>query len=143
MTNPILVGILFNTMAKRDVKYNINKIFALLKVLDKDKRYNPESYSFVMSALDYTVKKLEKKGHITGGELLDGLKEYSLEQFGPMARLVLECWGITKTDDFGEIVFNMIDAGILGMTEKDSKKDFECKYDFKEAFDKGCNYTLH
>ena len=121
----------------------MNKVFALLKILDKDKRYNPESYSFVMAALSFTAKKLRRKGHLTGQELLDGIREYALEQFGPLARTVLEHWGITTTDDFGEIVFNMIDVGMLGKAEQDSKQDFHNRFDFKTAFDKGCKYTLH
>ncbi|MFH1782466.1 MAG: Minf_1886 family protein [Candidatus Omnitrophota bacterium] len=130
-------------MAERTTKTTINKVFALLKVLNKDKRYDLESYSFVMQALDFTVKKDHKKGHISGEELLEGIKDYALEQFGPMSRMVLRYWGIKKTGDFGEIVFNMIDAGILGKTENDSKEDFYNKYDFKETFDKDYKYTLH
>lgn len=130
-------------MAERKQTYNINKVVALLKMLDKDKRYDPESYSFVMAALGFTAKKLKRKGHITGQELLDGIKEYALEEFGPMTRLVLEHWGIKTTEDFGEIVFNMINAGMLRKTEKDSIRDFKNRYDFKEAFDNGSSYTLY
>jgi len=119
------------------------KIFALLKILDKDKRYDPEAYSFIMASLDYTMKKLKRKGHISGQELSDGVKDYCLDQFGPMARLVLEKWGIKTTNDFGEIVFNLIDSGLLGKTDQDRKEDFHNRYDFKEAFDKGCKYPLH
>ena len=130
-------------MAERKNTQNINKVFALLKVLNRDKRYEPESYSFVMACLDFTAKRLRRKGHITGKELLDSMKEYALEQFGPMARTVLESWGIKTTNDFGEIVFNMIDAGILGKTEQDMKEDFDKRFDFKTVFDKGYKYTLH
>ena len=130
-------------MAQRKTKRNINKVFALLKVLTKDKRYNSESYSFVMASLDHTTKNLKRKGHVTGQELLDGIKEYALEQFGPMARTVLEHWGITTTNDFGEIVFNMISAGILGKSENDSKTDFNNRFNFEIAFDRGCRYSLH
>jgi len=129
-------------MAEWKQRKNINKVFALLKVLNRDKRYDPESYSFVMAALDFTAKKLRRKGHVAGHELLEGIREYALGQFGPMARNVLEHWGIKTTNDFGEIVFNMIDAGILGKTERDSKEDFNNGFDFKAAFDKGCKYTL-
>jgi uncharacterized repeat protein (TIGR04138 family) len=129
-------------MSQRKEDNNINKIVALLSVLDKDKRYDAEAYSFVMSALGFTTKKLSRKGHITGGELLEGIKEYALNEFGPMTRTVLEHWGIKKTDDFGEIVFNMIDAGMLGKTDNDSKKDFADRFDFKDAFDKGCKYSI-
>ncbi|MBU1147633.1 MAG: hypothetical protein KKD11_04705 [Candidatus Omnitrophica bacterium] len=130
-------------MAERESKQSINKVMALLKVLDRDKRYDPEAYSFVMSALNFTTKKLKRKGHVSGMELLEGIKDYAIEQFGPMARLVFERWGIKKTDDFGEIVFNMIDAGMLGKTEKDSKRDFKRRFDFKATFDKACKYSIH
>ncbi|MBU1852769.1 MAG: hypothetical protein KJ957_01835 [Candidatus Omnitrophica bacterium] len=129
-------------MAERKSKPNINKIFALMDVLNKDKRYNPESYSFVMSALEFTTRKLRKKGHVTGLELLVGIKEHAIEKFGPMARTVLEHWGIKTTNDFGEIVFNMIDVGILGKSDQDSKEDFNNSFDFKSTFDKGCKYTI-
>jgi uncharacterized repeat protein (TIGR04138 family) len=130
-------------MGKRKQLYNINKIFALLKVLNKDKRYELESYSFVMSSLDFTIKRLKRKGHVTGQELLEGIKDYALEQFGPMTRSVLEYWGIKTTDDFGEIVFNMIDAGILGKTERDTREEFKDRFDFKTAFDNNRKYTIH
>ncbi len=121
---------------------SIKKVFALLKVLERDKRYDPESYAFVMSALNLTTQKLKRQGHITGQELLEGIKEYALEQFGPMSRFVLEHWGIKTTNDFGEIVFNMIDAGMLGRSGGDSKEDFDNCFDFKDVFDKAARYTL-
>lgn len=129
-------------MAEAKNKQSINKVFTLLKILDKDKRYDAEAYSFIMAGLDYTMKKLKIKGHITGQELSDGIKDYALEQFGPMARLVLEKWGIKVTGDFGEIVYNLIDSGLLGKTDEDRKEDFNNRYDFKQAFDKGCKYSL-
>ena len=121
----------------------MDRVIRLLKILNKDSRYNPEAYSFIMAALDHTLKKLKRKGHVTGQELSDGIKNYALQQFGPMARTVLEHWGIKTTNDFGEIVFNMIDAGLLGKQDTDSKDDFNNRYNFKEVFDKGCKYSLH
>lgn len=115
---------------------------ALKKVLQKDPRYKLEAYTFLMAALDYTVSKLPKHRHVTGQELLEGVKEYGLEQFGPMARTVFEHWGVTSTEDFGNIVFNLIDVALLGKTEEDSIDDFKGVYDFKEAFDKDYRYKL-
>jgi len=114
----------------------------LVKLINRDKRYGPESYSFVMAALDFTRKNLKRKGHVTGQELLEGIREYALEEFGPMARTVLGHWGITTTNDFGEIVFNMLNTGLLGKTEQDSKDDFNNRFDFKAAFDKSYKYTF-
>ena len=105
------------------------------EITEKDSRYQPDAYEFVMQALWFTQNKLKRKGHVTGRELLAGIKEFALEQYGPMTRSVFEHWGIKATQDFGEIVFNMIENGLLGKTEKDSREDFKNIYDFSEAFD--------
>jgi|TARA_Y100000031_G_C8099617_1_gene328070 uncharacterized repeat protein (TIGR04138 family) len=130
-------------MARDNKKHHIGRVFTLLKMLNKDKRYEIEAYSFAIQALEFTTKKLNRKGHVSGEEILDGIRVYALEEFGPMARTVLENWGITKTKDFGEIIFNMINAGLLGKTEQDSIEDFNNRFDFKTAFDNVCTYTLH
>lgn len=107
---------------------------SLNEIVEKDVRYKEEAYRFVMVVLDYTMGKLDKPRHVSGKELLEGIKEYAFEQFGPMTRTVLEHWGITSTEDFGHIVFNMVDQGILGKKESDSIDDFKNGYDFKEVF---------
>ena len=119
-----------------------NFLKSLREITQKDKRYKLEAYTFVMSALNFTVRRLNKPRHITGQELLEDIRNYALEEFGPMARSVLEHWGITKTEDFGEIVFNLVDAKLLGKTEEDSKEDFKNVYDFKKAFDINYKYDL-
>ena len=111
---------------------NLN--LSLEEIIRKDSRYKQEAYHFCLAALNYTVSKLDKPRHVKGRELLEGLKECAREQFGPMARTVLEHWGITSTEDFGHIVFNMVDAGILGKTDSDSIDDFKNGYNFKEVF---------
>ena len=104
-------------------------------ILNEDKRYKHDAYEFIMQALSFAQKKLKKKGHLTARELLEGVRDLAFEQFGPMARNVLSHWGVNSTADFGEIVFNMIDKGLLFKTEKDSKEDFKAVYDFGEVFD--------
>ena len=104
------------------------------KILEQDPSYKFEAYSFVMAGLHYTVSRLPKPRHVSGHELCEGLRGYALEQFGPMARMVLEYWGIHTTLDFGKIVFHLIEAELLKKTDEDSAKDFEKVYDFKEAF---------
>lgn len=110
------------------------------EICERDRRYHPQSYVFVLEALDYTGKKLKKselqgaERHVSGGELLEGIRAYALEQFGPMALTVLETWGIKKTEDFGEIVFNLVEAGKLRKTDTDTRKDFAHGYEFHEAF---------
>jgi len=113
---------------------------AVEEIVAKDPRYKVEAYDFVMSALNYTQSKLDKPRHITGGELLEGIREYGLDRFGLMARTVFYNWGVRRTEDFGNIVFNMVDAGVLSKTEEDSIEDFKNGYDFEEAFDKGYKY---
>ncbi|MFA5090689.1 MAG: Minf_1886 family protein [Candidatus Omnitrophota bacterium] len=99
-----------------------------------DKRYRSDSYEFLMHALYYTQRKLDKKGHIGGRELLEGIREFIIEQYGPLAKAVLNHWGIFKTDDFGNIVFNLIGKKILSKTDTDSLSDFKDLYNFDEAF---------
>jgi uncharacterized repeat protein (TIGR04138 family) len=106
----------------------------LEKMYEGDSRYKPEAYEFVMQALFYTQKKLKRDGHINAQELLNGIKDFALEQFGPMAHTVFEHWGITSTDDLGNIVFKMIENGLLKKTEGDSPEDFRAVYDLKETF---------
>ncbi len=119
----------------------------LFEVIDqitaKDARYKPEAYSFVMTALNYTLKKFKKPRHITGRELLEGIRAYAIEQFGPLTRTVFEYWGITSTEDFGHIVFNLVEAKLLSKTEEDSIDDFKNAYDFKDAFDAPVEYKLY
>lgn len=104
-------------------------------------RYQPAAYAFLRRGLDSTLHRLRKSGkiegtaHISGPMLLDGLREYALEQYGPLARLVLEHWGVHSCRDFGEIVFELVDYGVLGKTEEDRIEDFEGGYDFAEAFE--------
>ncbi len=113
----------------------------LALILAKDPRYQSEAYLFVKDALDYTQKLVIKPSrdeirHVSGQELLEGVRAFALTQFGPMAPTVFEEWGIRRCEDFGEIVFNMVEIGALGKTEKDSRADFQNGYDFDEVFRK-------
>ena len=107
------------------------------RVMKKHHQYKFEAYSFVMAALHHTVSKLPKSRHITGAELLEGIRDYALDQYGAFARTVLNYWGIQKTVDFGKIVFALVEVGILRKQPNDKIEDFENIYDFKDAFDKG------
>jgi uncharacterized repeat protein (TIGR04138 family) len=107
----------------------------------KDPRYAKDAYLFVREALDYTQKMIGKNNrgrirHVTGQELLGGVRDYALAQFGPMVMTVFDEWGIHCCEDFGEIVFNMVEISLLAKTEKDSRADFQGGYDFHEAFRK-------
>jgi uncharacterized repeat protein (TIGR04138 family) len=112
---------------------------AFNRIRAKDPRYHRDAYHFVREALDYTQKTIAKdpRGrvrHVTGQELLAGIREYALQQFGPMTITVLAEWGVHNCQDFGEIVFNMVEADWLAKTDRDSRADFAGGYDFAEAF---------
>jgi uncharacterized repeat protein (TIGR04138 family) len=111
----------------------------LEQILAKDPRYHRDAYLFVREALDHTQKAIVKENrcqprHVTGQELLAGIREFALALFGPMTLTVFEEWGIRHGRDFGEIVFNMVEIGLLAKTEKDGRADFEDGYNFTEAF---------
>lgn len=112
---------------------------ALDSIVATDTRYQRDAYIFLRDSLDYTTKQQKKiKGapvrHVAGPELLDGVRQYALKEFGPMVMTVLSYWGIQSTEDIGNMVFNLIRAGIFGKTEEDSIEDFKRVYDFQEAF---------
>jgi len=115
---------------------------AIEQIAARDRRYHREAYFFLREALDHTQKmigKLPKKNevrHVSGQELLNGIREYALQQFGPMTLSVFEEWGVTCCLDFGEIVFNMVETKLLAKTEQDSREDFRNGYDFHDAFRK-------
>ena len=104
-------------------------------ILSKDSRFSPEAYMFVSRAVSYTQEMLGRKGHISGQELLEGCRRYALEEFGYMARVVLESLGVRRTEDMGDIVFNLVNNGLLGKTDEDKHEDFREGYDFRKAFD--------
>jgi uncharacterized repeat protein (TIGR04138 family) len=112
---------------------------ALDSIVASDSRYHRDAYVFLRDALDFTTKQQKKiKGttvrHVAGPELLDGVRQYALREFGPMVITVFDCWGIRSCEDVGHMVFNLIDAGIFGKTDQDSIEDFKNVYDFEEAF---------
>src|SRR5450631_1327271 len=110
-------------------------------ILAKDPRYARDAYLFVRESLDHTQKLVSKENrgtirHITGQELLEGIRQFALNQFGQMTITVLEEWGVRNSRDFGEIVFNMVEIELLAKTEKDNRDDFNHGYDFTDAFRK-------
>jgi uncharacterized repeat protein (TIGR04138 family) len=100
----------------------------------RDKRYKPDAYEFVLGGLDFTQKKLKKTMHVSGAELACGLRDFAIDQYGALAHKVLAHWGINQTEDFGNIVFSMIEKKLLSKTEEDCLADFASVYDFKAAF---------
>jgi len=113
----------------------------LSTILESDTRYHRDAYSFLKEALDASQKAISKAnknqvGHITAQQLLDGIRQYGLAQFGPMTRTVLNEWGVSSCDDFGEMVFLLVEHGLLRKKESDKKDDFKGGYDFAEAFER-------
>ncbi|CAM2907111.1 Minf_1886 family protein [Rariglobus hedericola] len=111
-------------------------------ICKEDSRYDRKAYGFLREGLDYAVKELKKKEnerakqslHVSGAELLMGIRAYALDQFGPLAITVLNSWGINRCGDFGEIVFNLIEYNVFSKTENDRREDFSEVYTFEEAF---------
>jgi len=101
----------------------------------RDTRYKPAAYVFVLNGLEYYITKLGEKRHVSGQELARGLAEFALMQFGPLSHNVLTGWGISTTDDFGIIVYNMIDIGVMGRKDEDRLEDFFGVFDLKTFFE--------
>ena len=117
----------------------------LAEVVRRDSRYTYEAYEFLYEALNHTQKMLgrlppdeaaegaERQHHVSGPELLAGIRDLALREFGLMARTVLHMWGIQRTDDFGEIVFNLVEAGLMNKTDSDTRQDFHDVYNLDQA----------
>jgi len=111
----------------------------LADLVRRDPRYTYEAYEFVFAALTHTQKMLGKlpgkndaadaQYHVTGRELVAGIRDLALREFGFMARIVFRMWGIRSTADFGEIVFNLVQENLMSKTDRD------CRDDFRDVFD--------
>jgi uncharacterized repeat protein (TIGR04138 family) len=105
------------------------------RITSRDRRYKAQAYSFVMEAVEYTINMLKEPRHVTGPELLDGIRRAAVKQYGPMTKQVFNFWGIVETLDIGNIVYNLIDEGLLSKNEEDSLDDFASVYDFGKVFE--------
>ena len=111
-------------------------------ICKEDTRFDRKAYDFVRLGLDHTVKEIRKKDgsrtgksrHVSGTELLDGLRVYALEQFGPLTKTVLNSWGVRQCQDFGDIVFNLIEYNAFSKTDNDRREDFANLYEFDDVF---------
>jgi uncharacterized repeat protein (TIGR04138 family) len=111
------------------------------ELVRRDPRYAYEAYEFVFAALAHTQKLLgrsqeeqsEQDHHVSGRQLLEGIRDLALREFGLMARTVFRMWGINGTADFGEIVFNLVEANLMSKTAEDSRQDFHDVYDLDQA----------
>ena len=105
-------------------------------------RFHPNAYQFVFAALRFTQEMLERmpdsekeleEAHISGGELLEGIRQFAQSQFGCMATTVFNQWGLTETEDFGRIVFELVERGDMRKTDDDRIDDFVDVYDFEDV----------
>jgi uncharacterized repeat protein (TIGR04138 family) len=112
----------------------------LRKLALKDGRYAPEAFQFLFESLEHAVRlagRLEAEGperHVSGQELLAGMRAYATQLFGPLAAQVWRSWGIEQTLDWGSIVFLLVDNGMLNRQDDDSIEDFRDGFDFEQAF---------
>ena len=112
-------------------------------ICEEDNRYHQDAYEFVLEALSYTQRRYHLHKHVTGKELLEGIKILLMEKFGPLTLTVLRHWGINGTEDFGNIVFILVERKVLSKTEEDNMESFKNVYDFEQVFDKGYRRGLN
>ncbi|NBR04484.1 MAG: hypothetical protein EBT92_01795 [Planctomycetes bacterium] len=112
------------------------------EIIKKDPRFPYEAYEFLFQALAYTQKMLgkikppegaepAKEHHVSGKQLIEGIRKFALDEFGLMARCVFNLWGIKKTGDFGSMVFNLVEIGLMSKTDNDSINDFKDVFDIE------------
>jgi uncharacterized repeat protein (TIGR04138 family) len=94
-------------------------------IVEQDPRYRLEAYQFLIEALNFTLRKTGAQGHVTAAQLMTGIKSYAIEQYGMLAKTVLNHWGISHSSQFGDIVFHLIDAQLLGRRPEDKREDFD------------------
>ena len=120
---------------------DVNEIIALIR--KEDARFERQAYTFVRDGLEHAVRELKKRDaararvsrHVTGRELAEGLRDYALEQYGPLAKTVLNAWGLHETIHFGDVVYNLIEYNVFSKTESDRREDFADVYTFEAAFE--------
>ena len=113
---------------------------AIGKLREENPKYAPAAYHFIRRALDHALRKLKREdmdrpAHVSGKELLEGFRDLALEEYGPLAKTVLEDWGITQCSEVGEVVFQLVRMGVLGKNDNDVIEDFKELWTFAEAFD--------
>jgi uncharacterized repeat protein (TIGR04138 family) len=112
-----------------------HRVDVFAEVADRDARYTKEAFWFVRDGVHQAVRsRAGGSRHVTANELLETLRILALERYGTNAREQLRSWGVTRCEDFGEIVFALIDNGVFGKRPEDRKEDFENGYDFATAF---------
>jgi uncharacterized repeat protein (TIGR04138 family) len=106
----------------------------LARIRARGGAYHERAYLFVLAAIEYMQSRLEVRRHVSGGELAWACRDFARAQFGLLAPSVLGHWGVTRTDDFGRIVFTLVEVGLLVTQPGDREADFAAVYDFGDAF---------
>lgn len=107
----------------------------LARIREKAGPFDERAYLFVLAALEHLQTRLAERRHVSGDELALACRDFAMEQYGLLARHVLEFWGIKSTADFGTIVFTLIEVGLLRAQEEDRVEDFEGVFAFRDAFE--------
>jgi len=123
------------------MRQTLNDVLAV--IIEQDSRYKEAAYEFVLEALSFTQKRFKRSQHVSGQELLEGIKILLMDKFGPMTLTVLKHWGIQSTEDFGNIVFHLVNHKVLSKTDDDHIDHFRNVYDFDLVFNKGYRQRLH
>ncbi|MEM1184122.1 MAG: Minf_1886 family protein [Planctomycetota bacterium] len=125
----------------------MTQVIDLKAILDQAGGYSPRAYEFLRDGLAHAVRNVhgdevamrgpsedDDSRHVSGQDLCLALRDYAIERYGLLARTVLSRWNIHRTDDFGNIVFAMVDAGLMRKTDDDTPDDFRGVFDFDEEF---------
>ena len=101
----------------------------------RESRFHEHAYLFVLASLEFCQARLPERRHITGRELCLACRDLALDRFGLMSRLVLEHWGVRGSSDIGDIVFTLVELGLLISQPNDTRDDFVGVFDFDRAFE--------
>jgi uncharacterized repeat protein (TIGR04138 family) len=111
---------------------------AVENILEREKRFDAGAYFLLKEALDFTLKRTREESgeerHVSGKELIHGFRDHALQEFGPMAFTLLREWGVNACSDIGDMVFELVEEGMFGKQDSDTREDFADHYDFAEAF---------
>ncbi|KAF0246610.1 MAG: hypothetical protein FD180_608 [Planctomycetota bacterium] len=109
----------------------------LREIRQKDPRFTAEAYAFTFQGLDYTMHEMKgKRQHVSGQDLLEGIRRLAAKEFGRLAPMVFKAWGVTQSSHFGDIVYNLIEAGVMKRRDEDKREDFDGGWDLATAFEK-------
>ena len=128
-------------------------------LLERDQRFKGDAYQFVRDALAFAQNEMglgerqtteseeepdteHVENHLTGQQLCEAIRQFAVEQYGYMAKAVLNSWGVFTTSDFGDIVYNLIDIELMTISEDDRREHFDGLFDFDEAFVEGFRITM-